>query len=70
MKSNVEFLVDPKRIRPEKSEVQRLWCDNSKINKHTGFETSYTIQKGLEKTVEWFLNPDNLKKYKTTIYNV
>ncbi len=70
MKSDVKFVVDPARIRPEKSEVQRLWCDNTKLIKHTGFKHSYTFEKGLTKTIEWFLNSENLKKYKTTIYNV
>jgi NAD dependent epimerase/dehydratase len=70
MDSDVEFVVDQKRIRPEKSEVQRLWCDNTKINSHTGFTPSYTLEAGLKLTVEWFLNPENLRKYKTGIYNV
>ena len=70
MKSDVSFITDETRIRPEKSEVFRLWCDNSKIRKLTGFEPSYTIEQGLQKTIEWFLNRDNLKKYKSNLYNV
>lgn len=70
MKSDVKFIVDEQRIRPEKSEVNRLWCDNTLINKLTGFKPEYSIEKGLEKTVEWFLNPENLKRYKAGIYNV
>ncbi|MBA3285018.1 MAG: GDP-mannose 4,6-dehydratase, partial [Nitrosopumilus sp.] len=70
MKSDVTFEVDNARIRPGKSEVQRLWCDNSKIIKYTGFAPSYSIEVGLHKTIQWFLNSENLKKYKTSIYNV
>lgn len=70
MKSNVKFVTDEARIRPDKSEVFRLWCDNKLIESLTGFKPKYDLRSGLEKTIEWFLNPENLKKYKTTIYNV
>jgi NAD dependent epimerase/dehydratase len=70
MNSDVNFVVDPSRIRPGKSEVQRLWCDNTKINTLTGFIPEVTIEEGLRKTSEWFTNPENLKHYKTHIYNV
>ena len=70
MHSNVEFIIDEQRIRPQKSEVFRLWCDNSKINKLTGFKSQYSIEQGLEETINWFLNHENLKKYKSSIYVV
>jgi len=70
MNSDVNFVVDPSRIRPGKSEVQRLWCDNSLINELTGFIPEVSIEEGLRRTAEWFTNPDNLKNYKTNIYNV
>lgn len=70
MKKNVKFTEDEQRIRPAKSEVFRLWGDNSKINKLTGFSPEYTLEKGLEETIKWFLNEENLKKYKSNIYNV
>jgi len=70
MKSDVNFKIDDQRIRPEKSEVNRLWCDNSLIHSLTGFQPRYKIEDGLEKTIQWFLNPENLKKYKPGIYNV
>lgn len=70
MDSEVEFVVDKERLRPEKSEVFRLWCDNDKIRSLTGFEPKYSIREGLKATIDWFTNPDNLKKYKTGIYNV
>lgn len=70
MHSDVEFIVDDQRLRPEKSEVNRLWCDNTKIKALTGFESMININEGLQRTVDWFLNPENLKKYKSGIYNV
>lgn len=70
MQSDVEFITEQQRIRPEKSEVFRLWCDNSKIHSLTGFEPKYSIKDGLEKTIEWFRNSKNLEKYKVNIYNV
>lgn len=70
MHSDVKFTTDEQRIRPENSEVFRLWCDNTKISNLTGFKPQYSIREGLEKTVEWFMEPKNLTKYKATIYNV
>ena len=70
MKSDVEFITDKQRLRPEKSEVFRLWGDNTLIKKLTNFKPKYSIEKGLEETIKWFTKPMNLKKYKTNIYNV
>lgn len=70
MSSEVEFIADEKRIRPEKSEVFRLWCDNSRIEQLTGFKPKVDIREGLERTINWFSNGDNLKRYKANIYNV
>lgn len=70
MKSDVEFVEETQRIRPGKSEVFRLWCDNTKISNLTGFKPETDIETGLTKTIEWFLNPRHLEKYKTGIYNV
>lgn len=70
MQSDVQFITDEQRIRPQGSEVFRLWCDNSKIRALTGFEPQYSIREGLEKTVEWFIKPENLAKYKPGLYNV
>lgn len=70
MSSEVEFLFDEQRMRPEKSEVFRLWCDNSKINKLTGFKPEYDIRSGLNATIDWFTRPTNLAKYKADLYNV
>ena len=70
MGSDVEFVIDKDRIRPSKSEVFRLWCDNSKIEKLTGFKSKINIRDGLYRTIDWIVQPNNLKKYKSEIYNV
>lgn len=70
MDSDVEFLTDEQRLRPEKSEVFRLWCDNTLIKGLTGLEPQVDIREGLQRTIDWILKPDNLKKYKSEIYNV
>jgi NAD dependent epimerase/dehydratase len=70
MASDVQFIPDENRMRPEKSEVFRLWCDNSKIMDLTGFKPFFSIKEGLRKTIDWFIDPGNLKKYKSDIYNV
>ena len=70
MKSDVVFSVEQQRIRPEKSEVQRLWCDNTKIRDLTDFKVDYNLEEGLQLTIDWFMKPENLRKYKTEIYNV
>ena len=70
MGSDVEFITDEQRIRPEKSEVFRLWGDNRLIKELTGWQPKYSIEMGLRETVEWFVKSENLKKYKTNIYNL
>jgi NAD dependent epimerase/dehydratase len=70
MGSDVKFIMDKARIRPSKSEVFRLWCDNSKIEKLTGFKSQVDITEGLRKTIDWITQPEYLKRYKSEIYNV
>lgn len=70
MNSDAQIEEDEQRFRPEKSEVNRLWCDNTKIKALTGFFPEYTLEKGLKETAEWFINPHNLSKYKVNVYNV
>ena len=70
MSSNITFINDEQRERPKKSEVYRLWCDNKKINKLVGYKPQISIQEGLKKTIDWITKPENLKKYKSEIYNV
>lgn len=70
MGSDVEFVTDAQRIRPENSEVFRLWCDNSRIRELTGYASQYSIREGLQATIDWFTQADNLRRYKADIYNV
>lgn len=70
MQSDVEFMTDEQRIRPEKSEVFRLWCDNTRIRELTHFEPRFDIRQGLQRTIDWMTQPANLAKYKAHIYNV
>ena len=61
---------DSNRKRPPKSEVDRLWADNSKAKKILKWSPAYSLEGGLKKTITWFEEGDNLKKYKSEIYNV
>lgn len=67
---NARIVQDPDRIRPKKSEVFRLYGDNSKILKQTNWQVNYPLKEGLRETIEWFKNPKNLTQYKANIYNV
>jgi NAD dependent epimerase/dehydratase len=58
------------RIRPEKSEVERLFCDNTKLLKHTSWKPSYTLTDGITMVIEWMKNPENLNYFKADKYNV
>jgi NAD dependent epimerase/dehydratase len=70
MGSDATIVTDTQRLRPEQSEVQRLWGDNSKLKKLTGFTPACSIDAGLKKTCDWFVRKENLGKYKVDIYNV
>ncbi|MEZ5543305.1 MAG: NAD-dependent 4,6-dehydratase LegB [Pseudomonadota bacterium] len=70
MGQEVEFTVDPARIRPQASEVFRLLCDTSKYERLLGRRQPQTLAAGIRKTIAWFTQPGNLAKYKTGIYNV
>lgn len=65
---NAKIITDDIRIRPEKSEVERLLGANSKIKELTDWTPKYNLASGLEETIAWMKN--NLDKYKTDIYNV
>jgi nucleoside-diphosphate-sugar epimerase len=69
MNSDVEFVVDPQRLRPAKSEVFRLCGDNSAIVKATGWRPQVSFYEGISRCVEWFTVAENLARYKTDIYN-
>src|SRR5580658_4049308 len=64
MGSNAKPATDAERLRPSKSEVRRLWCDNTKLLEATGFEPSTQLRDGLAVTIDWFRRPENLARYK------
>ncbi len=70
MKSDKQTKIENKRIRPKNSEVDRLLCDNSLIKNVTKFDLKHTFEEGLTETIEWFSKEENLKKYKSFIYNI
>lgn len=70
MGSDITIVSDEQRLRPEKSEVFRLRCDNSKLRELTGFVPETSLKKGLERTIDWFTDERNLARYKGGIYNV
>lgn len=70
MNSDAEYVTAEERIRPENSEVFRLWGDNALLKSLTGFAPQYDIKNGLEMTCQWFSKPENLAKYKPGIYNI
>lgn len=69
MGREVKWTVDPQRLRPSKSEVRRLLGDASELRRLTGWQPKYTLEEGLRATIEWFTDKENLKMYKSNIYN-
>ena len=73
MNVNIEILSDEIRFRPDNSEVNRLFGDNSLLKDLTSWEPEYNgiegFRKGLNKTIQWFLNLDNLRYYRPQEYS-
>ncbi len=69
MGREVEEVIDPERLRPAKSEVNRLCGDNTLITTLTDWRPAHTLEQGLQETIDWFVKPENLAKYKIDIYN-
>ena len=65
-----KIICDQQRIRPEKSEVNRLFGSNEKLKRLTDWVQQYSLEDGLKETIEWFSKKENLRKYKAGIYNV
>lgn len=63
-----KIVCDEERLRPEKSEVNRLLGSNEKIKMLTDWEPRFTFEEGLAQTIDFFR--DNLEKYKVDIYNI
>jgi len=64
---NAEIVTDPVRVRPQDSEVERLWCDNTKAKRLLGWEPKTSLDEGIKKTIDWISNNTNL--YKPELYN-
>lgn len=69
MDADVNYVTDPQRLRPSKSEVFRLCGDNTLITTLTDWRPQYSLEDGLKETIDWFTKPENLVKYKSNIYN-
>lgn len=67
---NAKIITDSVRIRPEKSEVFRLYGSNEKLKSFTDWKQNYTLEEGLKETIDWFSKKENLQQYKSDIYNV
>ena len=63
-----QIVCDEQRLRPEKSEVNRLLGANAKIKELTDWKQKYTFEQGIAETIEWIRH--NMNAYKTEIYNV
>ena len=74
MNTEIEIITDQSRLRPENSEVERLWADNTKAKEVFGWQPACGGREGfkcgLAETAEWFLNPANLASYKADRYNI
>lgn len=69
MGADIKWITDPERIRPSKSEVRRLLGDNKLITSLTDWRPRVSLEEGLSKTIDWFVKPENLARYKIDIYN-
>lgn len=74
MNCKIEIITDDARLRPENSEVERLWADNSKAKSLFGWQPNYGgrdgFKRGIAETAQWFARPENLRGYKPDIYNL
>jgi len=74
MGTDIEILTDNQRLRPEKSEVERLWADNKMAKELLSWQPAYGgldgFKRGLKETADWFTNSGNLAAYKSDRYNL
>ena len=74
MNIEIEIVTDVVRMRPENSEVERLWADNTKARDLLGWQPKFIgldgFKRGLAETIDWFTKTENLRGYKSEIYNV
>jgi len=64
----VAIECEEKRVRPPKSELNKLICNNQKAKEMIGWQSKVSLDEGLEKTINWF--KENLKEYKSELYNI
>ena len=71
-KMNIELKIksSEERVRPESSEVERLFCDNTKLLNNTSWKPNYSLEQGIGLVIEWMKESDNLNYFKSDIYNV
>jgi dTDP-glucose 4,6-dehydratase len=71
---DIEIITDDGRLRPERSEVERLWADNNKARQLFDWKPTYGgltgFKQGIAETVNWFSKPSNLSGYKADVYNI
>ena len=65
---NARIICEEQRLRPEKSEVNRLLGTAKQLNSLTGWQPNYTFEQGIAETIDWMRQ--NLDRYKPEIYNV
>ena len=74
MNVKIDIASDTERMRPANSEVERLWADNSKVKELFGWSPKYAgrdgLARGLQETINWFIEPENLKHFKSDIFNI
>jgi NAD dependent epimerase/dehydratase len=70
MDLRITVVPDSERMRPKMSEVRQLRCSYEKLRQATGFSPRTTLDEGLRRTIAWFREPANLRRYKSNIYNV
>ncbi len=70
MNKNVDLIYDEDRLRPKKSEVFQLRCDNTKIKRLVNYNPQVSLEEGLINTIKWFTADEYIVKYKSEIYNV
>ena len=74
MNVDIEIITDEVRLRPENSEVDRLWADNTKASQLFGWQPAYGglegFKRGLAETAQWFSQASNLRGYKADVYNI
>jgi dTDP-glucose 4,6-dehydratase len=74
MNAKIDIASEVERLRPVNSEVERLWADNSKAKELFGWSPKYGgrdgLARGLQETIDWFMHPENLQRYKSDIFNI